>query len=681
MSVSRATVLPSDTRGFIIKLNSTQLWSRTLPSRYVCGNGRHYVFTTSADYQTAINSDPLGTFIVFIIGIFITAAVIAMVPLLIALSKQMFGAENNIINYIRNNVVERMVDQNDADASDIEDADDDDDEHIAKKKRKRGLGVFATVWICIATVIILFVSVFISQLLCYNMRWRNIYKKEVVNDCYELELGDKKSVSDNEILNNGVDLVYYSDSNTAVFTLDAYSGTYHSNNNSLAYDFDLSPNKFTCKHVPAVYIDDVRVGNKKTKNSCHVNELSSYVQKCSGSFFEEEDHDWESVNSDNKVVSNNMVTITAYDSKYHDIYKKIYEDYDAPSAHDALHNDFGRCFMNASGSSFGANGAWCAANGCTRSRARVTYHVSYWSLCVSTNTAAAAIARRTVDGKSEVLDTNGFSRLDSEEYPFGYYDLCAAGTGVITRNAISPPCRLKRSSDKKVEIINGYYVFNDGEVNENYIVSHVLANDIEYKYGVLSARISPNDNNYASNSLAISDSATKITYTLKNANEYSEFRRPCVRVQTYDKVINNITHAYVQSDDTEMCYITVSWFGNGMQLIALSPDSVQEITGADMWSCETSEDYSALGTSCGSAIMSYFATPQHNSTIPLSPIVYDAHGAPETALDSNDSGVVNGDITMKKITAYVSIVVCCLLVAFVVVIVIIKVTGNNKGKR
>lgn len=681
MSVSRAIVLPSNTKGFIIKLNSTQLWSRTLPSGYVCGNGRHYVFTTSADYQTAINSDPLGTFIVLIIGIFITAVVIAMVPLLIALSKQMFGAENNIINYIRNNVVERMVDQNDADASDIDDADDDDDEHIAKKKRKRGLSVFATVWICIATVIILFVSVFISQLLCYNMRWRNIYKKEVVNDCYELELGDKKSVSDNEILNNGVDLVYYSDSNTAVFTLDAYSGTYHSNNNSLAYDFDLSPNKFTCKYVPVVYIGDVRVGNKKTKNSCHANELSSYVQKCSGSYFEEEDHDWESVNSDNRVVSNNMVTITAYDSKYHDRYKKIYEDYDAPSAHDVLHNDFRRCFMNASGSSFSANGAWCAANGCTRSRARVTYHVSYWPLCVSTNTAVAAIARRTVDGKSEVLDTNGFSRLDSEEYPFGYYDLCATGTGIITRNAISTPCRLKRSSDKKVEIINGYYVFNDGEVNENYIVSHVLANDIEYKYGVLSARISSNDNNYASNSLVISDSATKITYTLKNANKYSEFRRPCVRVQTYDKVINNITHAYVQSDDTEMCYITVSWFGNDMQLIALSPGSVQEITGADMWSCETSEDYSALGTSCGSEIMSYFATPQHNSTMPLSPIVYDGHGAPETALDSNDSGIINGNITMKKITAYVSIVVCCLLVAFVVVIVIIKVTGNNKGKR
>lgn len=675
MTVSSASVVFSATKGYIIKLNNTQLWSPALPSRYICGNSDRYIFTASPDYQTAVANDPLGTFIVFAIGIIITAIVVAIVPLLVALSKQMFGIDSNVINYIKNNAIDKSTDRGGIGIVDV----DDSDGGPGGGSPKHGLSIFTIAWICVAAIIILFVGVLVSQLLCYNMRWRNIYRNKIVNECYELDIDDKKNIlddSDDSFMSNNVDLVYNKNGDTAVFTLKAQQGTYYSDNGSIKYEFNPASSKFTCKDVPVVRIGDVYVGNKRTKKSCSKNELLSYAQYCKGSFFEEEDYSWENVKSDERAVSGNTVTITAYDSKYHDRYKKIYDDYSASSTGST--SDFQQSFMKSPGSSFGAGGAWCAANGCTRSKARVTYHVNYWSLCSAAGGGASAVATRTKNGASGKLDTNGFSRLIGSDYPHGYYDLSVAGAGIEASGDISN--RVKRDSNSEIDYVYGYYVFNDGEVNENRIVSHVLANNIEYKYGMLRVRAADSDYGISGKSFDTSRGNT-ITYTLTGASRYDDFKHPCVRVSAYDAVVDGINHVYVQSADTEVCYLTLGWPYGGTQLVILSPGSVQDITGAVTWSCETSEDYSAVGVYCSQTKLNNFTTPQHNKTKTILPVVYSGCGFAVTAQSNEDSGIINGNITVKKIIAYVAVIACSLLVIFGVVMVIIKIVKNKREKR
>lgn len=87
--------------------------------------------------------------------------------------------------------------------------------------------------------------------------------------------------------------------------------------------------------VPIVSIDDIQIRNKKTKNECYGNKLASFLQNCDGSYFEDEDE---------KRINGNKVTITAYDTRYHDKYKKIYENYNSEKPYSSP-NNFKQNFM------------------------------------------------------------------------------------------------------------------------------------------------------------------------------------------------------------------------------------------------------------------------------------------------------------------------------------------------
>lgn len=185
-----------DLLGYFIDLNLTNettkqqytktLWSRKVPTNYICGSNNSYTYSDDVNYKMRVVCDSVGCIIVAAVSLCLYAVFTATWPILISISHDV-------------SVLNDKVDDIAKDVKDIKNAissifsfswlfgEKKKDESETKKKVFSFFNLIKFGWMALAAFLLLFVTTLVAQLLCVQMGWRNMRMSVHENKCFFID--------------------------------------------------------------------------------------------------------------------------------------------------------------------------------------------------------------------------------------------------------------------------------------------------------------------------------------------------------------------------------------------------------------------------------------------------------------------------------------------------------------
>lgn len=673
--------------GYIISVpGDKEYWTYSIAANYICGSGDTYSYSPDIRYTQSVEVDGLGVFIVIIISLLITIVVCATWPVLSMISTDLHFVEKIVIEAIRGN----------KDEDESENGNNENNKRIKKNKMKDRLVV---IWLLIAGVIMLFVSILVSQQLTSEMGWRNIYKKVVINKCFYIDrssindLGDVKRIKGDDVLGMGASsalMEYNKELDVATFSMECDKSIWDGGN-GLSYEFKPPSNNNKniggdkCENIKVFVLKRVGIYETSTPNilrSCDENTIATpgiNNKKCKGFRI------WPFLSIiEGYFVSNLDYEVFATGNKEND---KDFLDNSTKFLSVINNNKFNNIEKG-----------WCTLNGCIVDRIYANIEEeSSWSHCIRPEeNMREGRAMRLNGNKYNNLSPDGFIVEGGPNYMTDEY--YTDGTTMIEKNFKEYTGKIKYKIDgndieHKYDYIDGrIFVLpsssgkNDVEIRKsvNKIFKNKALKSIKVTEKGLETTYTPPILKNGCNELGCTASiqpagvSCKAIYKLYNASKYEEFRDPCDAV----KVSNYNNKVYLSTEQSSSCNVVVRYnSGTIATTVIVSKEAPVDVTGAESWHCVTNEKDPSMGISCkgkNSAIYAFSVENKSISNIEASILnipnsdLDQKEAAGDTSLDSNNLGHINNKNSTIRIVTIVGIVLAVIVVLAIILFIIFK---------
>ena len=650
--------------GYIISIpNGKSYWTSSIAADYICGSGDSYVYSSDID--------GVGILIVCIISLLVSIIICATWPVLALISTDLHSMEERIITVIKS----------------INDIESENSEDKKKKMSNRKKDLFIYIWLLIAAVILLFVSVLVAQLLCSMMNWRNIYKKKIVSNCYFIDKSKiesykdvKRIKDDNEVEGMGMSVAamnYDKEKDTATFIMEHDRSIWKSET-GVEYEFtppsssNIRVGEDRCEKIRTYILKGVYINNKQPKNGV-----------------------FNSLNCDNNIIATPSIN-TGKCKRFSG--NLIFSDFHKQLSHhlifstgetNNIYSDNSTQFLrlineNNNGFNDKKNG-WCTLKGCMTNEIYVDFNnITTWSYC------KRAKEQQAKNGSAFRLFNKIYTNLPHENFKFSnepvklsdeYYK---GFSGKISY-------KIFKNYEYDYDYIDGrLFVHNKNDKNilslfnlnieaQNILKKTAMKSIMITENGLVSSYVQPKVKSGCEeigcwSTVEPLREPGSIIYTLSNASRFEEFREPCNEVKAY----NDNGRVFIGTEQNNICNVIVRYdSGTRYSTVAIKKGAPSDITGAESWHCKTDSSDLSIGLLCKGK----------NSVIGLGVIAPPEgdkerkEGSDDLSFDSSNLGEANNKSSVLSIAAIIGIVVGVLVVIIIVVIIVVKIVIPRIKKK
>lgn len=707
VDIANATKAPN-TGYFVTIPGGQRFWTHAIRANYICGSGKTYRYSEDIRYTTTQEPDAAGVVLVTFIGILITIAFCVTWPILLAINGKLHRIKKDIgrvggkIDGVQRGVTLLLEKAGIDDSGIAQEQSKQTSDSSNSSKHCRVSSAFAYTWMCITGVILLFIGIVASQLVCSMMGWRNLYRKKVTNKCFYVDrsaitedtlpaeaLRDALSDDSGEMHNdpaNIIDdvLVSYNDvTDTAVFLMGTDTSKYNTRDmygNNVTYLFippvieqgrigdDNCSTRVTMYKITGVDVEDYTpavYSRPLARRKCYDTPTPTGVRlsKCKSTSY----------------VSSNTAS-TTIGGMYGDSRILLYDTADSfnSTGFDIGDNEVLRVLATRDEKS--RKYGYCADDGCINSRIYMRYKAekNTWHMCrrppvqniTTPGSVTILVSNSSDDSASKSLPADGWevpiSKTDSatdEYYTDGISIVNKQYSGYTRDNeynvrtlfALFRKTKSVNVSVKFDYIGNTLYAHDDGEHSlegsiklESEIVGYL-------KDKALSSLAATNKGIYSSVWRKQGDAGGGISCIVKASYISGYIGSTGVSAYTlhnassYGAFVNrscNSVHAYINgtrtfietADDTR-CIVPVA-YDTVNAYITLSAGAASEITGAGSWRCKTDDTDSSRGVSCSTDGALNAFTP----LIPHDDDTGDGSGSAHDANTSSTIGIIPPDV-------------------------------------
>lgn len=640
------------------------LWAQDIFGDYICGvekGGFH--FTNEVSYTTTTEPDPLGVFIVFLIGICICSVVTASWPILLSLTNTVGS-------------IDRKMDTALSTLGDIKsgiytlgrilapwknwDTDTDTENH---KESTKCLDVFKYVWMCISFMCLLFISIIVSQVMCVNLGWRNMRAAVVTDKCYfidktHLSLNQKNQTiterlsldSDDQEITTQATVTYNENTRKATFVSSCGATFVNMSNGAI---WKVRPQYgYNCEHIPAI-----RIRNIKSSTVSVCGWTQQWPEYSRAEMEEGDDRvdvlEW---NSQVKIPEVDIDGRYLWMQKLTDYRRSMVTGFWTPGV-----------IMFRDGWTSKVNRDSCGFLGLATRYKRALISTSLinntkWEKCVPFDRGSVQVVR--IDPQTgEELEVKGTTDnievSDVYTRMLGWY---TDGQSVIINNAV-------------FDNGTGTSMFFGDRAERDYVLD-TIRNMIDFHSTSWTVR-KPRDIETDPASFAC-----KVMFTLPDADKFEEFAVPCSSVSSE---INEDGQIFIRTDSEGYCTVKLGYEDGVVTTFSIKHDSPATVFGVKTWDCKTVSN--STGINCGGSTQNEFIPTYDDGIIrTVTNSTTDNTGVPAAQRGGllegwSLSSLLGGSTIIDILIDILSLVIICLVIYGIIKLVLFLVARLKTKKK